>query len=403
MKRKTACIISLTPVTDEPRVRRQSQALHQAGWDVIVAGYKGRSPKPPYWKLIEIENICPTLSMMKRQGLWLKKKLCLAVEDFAEDYYWWSAGYAGMFERLAWVDGVRCDLAVSHDYFTAPIAARLASRCGVNFVLDCHEYAVEQYAHRLLWRLEERPWVWTLQRRFINRASVVTTVCEGISGMIQRDYRLSTAPLVVRSLPFYQSLPFRPVGTPIVVLYHGNLSPQRGLEVTVKSVALWRPEFRLLLRGPGSERYLGYLRLLAERHGVSHRVSIEPPVPFPDIIPAANHADIGFFVQEDLSLHKHFALPNKLFDYIMAGTAICVADLPEMARVVTDHGVGRLVRQVTPEGIAEVINSFSRDDINGYKQRSLEAARELCWEREAPAMVTAYEKASEQRAAPVIH
>ena len=32
---KTVCVISLTPVTDEPRVLRQSRAL-DAGWSVIV-------------------------------------------------------------------------------------------------------------------------------------------------------------------------------------------------------------------------------------------------------------------------------------------------------------------------------------------------------------------------------
>ena len=400
---KTACIISLTPVTEEPRVRRQSEALHQAGWDVVVAGYRGRSPKPPYWKLIELENICPSPSIAKRSSLWLKKRLSPLIENFAEDYYWWSGGYAGMFERLAWIDGVRCDLVVSHDYFTAPLAAKLAERCGANFVLDCHEYAVAQYAHSLPWRIRERPWVRTIQGQFINRAAVVTTVCEGIAKLIQRDYGLPTTPLIIRSVPFYQQLPFRPAGNPIVVLYHGNLFPHRGLEVTIRSVAHWRPELRLLLRGPGSEQYLAYLRGLAERHGVADRVCIEPPVPFSEIIPAANHADIGFFVQEDVSLHKHFALPNKLFDYIMAGTAICVANLPEMARIVTDYGVGRLVHQVSPEGIAKVINSFSRDDINEYKRRSLEAARVLCWECEAPAMVTAYERASEKTGGTTLH
>lgn len=392
-KPKTACIISLTSVTDEPRVRRQSHTLHEAGWNVVVAGYKGRSEKPPYWRLIEVEQVYPALSTAKRLGLQLKKRLCPYHARYAEDYYWWAAGFGGIFERIAWVEGVKCDLVVAHDYYTAPIAARLADKCGAKFVVDCHEYAVEQYAYDPEWMRVERPWIDVLQRRFLGQAAAVTTVCEGIARLLARDYDLAVPPLVVRSVPAYQELPFRPVDGRVEVLYHGIISPHRGLEVTIKSVPLWRPEFRFVIRGPGPEDYVASLRALAAECGVAGRVRIEPPVPFSEIVPAANRSDIGFFVQEDVSLHKHFALPNKFFEYIMAGMALCVADLPEMARIVTKHGVGRLVQTITREGIAETINGFSAHDIDEYKRRSLKAARELCWEKESESMLAVYEKA----------
>jgi hypothetical protein len=49
---RTIWILSLTPITDEPRVRRQAEACHAAGWNVVVAGYHGREVKPEYWNLI---------------------------------------------------------------------------------------------------------------------------------------------------------------------------------------------------------------------------------------------------------------------------------------------------------------------------------------------------------------
>lgn len=391
-KGRTACIVSLTPVTDEPRVNRQCRALYEAGWNVVVAGYKGRSEKPPYWRLIEVEKLPPALSRRRRWGLALKKTLSPYVASYAEDYYWWSADYAGIYERLAWVEGVRCNLAVAHDFFTAPIAAKLADHCGGTFVLDCHEYSVAQYAHDPRWVRYERPWVDALQRRYIEKAAVVTTVCEGIARLLQDDYSMPVPPLVVRSVPFYQPFPLRPAGEQLDVLYQGLVCPNRGLELTIQSVPLWRGEFRFLIRGPGPETYIASLIRLAEKHGVSKRVRFESPVPFPDIVRAAHAADIGFFVQEDVSLHKHYALPNKFFDYIMAGTALCVADLPEMARVVERYGVGRLVQRPTPQGIAEVINGFSREEIDACKRRSLQAAKELCWENESKVMMAAYER-----------
>ena len=105
----------------------------------------------------------------------------------------------------------------------------------------------------------------------------------------------------------------------------------------------------------------------------------------------ATERDIGLFVQEDVSLHKRYTLPNKLFEYIMAGLAICVSDLPELAKVVNDYEVGRLAPELTEQAVADTINGFTREDIDGYKKCSLEAAKTLCWERESEPLVEAYE------------
>ena len=76
---------------------------------------------------------------------------------------------------------------------------------------------------------------------------------------------------------------------------------------------------------------------------MSERLTIEPPVPFDQIVPAANRADIGYFVHLDTSPQRRFVLPNKFFEYVMAGLALCVSDLPEMARLVRQYDMGVLV------------------------------------------------------------
>ena len=195
---------------------------------------------------------------------------------------------------------------------------------------------------------------------------------------------------VVRSVPFYVSMPFRPTGETITVLYHGDIHYTRGLHKAVKSMAMWRPEFRLLIRGNGDAGYIERLRELAREHGVADRLTIEPAVPFDRIVPEANKADIGYFVHKDVSPQKRFVLPNKYFEYIMAGLALCVSDLPEMARLVHQYGFGKLVPEYDEAVIANVINSFDRPTIDAMKQRSIEAAKELNWEVEQVRMLGLY-------------
>jgi glycosyltransferase involved in cell wall biosynthesis len=387
---KTVCIISLTPVTDEPRVLRQSKALADCGWNVIVAGFKGRQAPPQHWRHIEVDQVYETHRLGRSIELDIKRRSSPFSGAFAEDYYWGYAGYDGIFEHLATIENIRCDLAVAHDYFTAPIAARLAALSGGKFTVDCHEFSYEQYMHDKTWVRRERAWVHAMEKRFLPKAAVVTTVCDGIADALQKTYALPVRPTVVRSTAFHHDLPFRPTGETIEVLYHGIVSPMRGLEQTIASVKLWRPEFRFVVRGPGPDDYVAQLKALAAEHGVSDRVRIDPPVPFNAMVPRANQSDVGFFVQEDISLQKRFTLPNKFFEYVQARLALVVADLPEMARLTREHGLGLLVPKVTPEAIAETINSLSREKIDGFKQASMRAARALSWENEAATMLKAY-------------
>jgi hypothetical protein len=387
---KTACIISLTPVTDEPRVLRQSKALADAGWNVIVAGFRGRQEPPPFWRYIEVEHVYETRRLIENVKLDWKRRLSPYSGQFAEDYYWSQAGYDGIFEHIATIENVRCDLAIAHDYFTAPIAAKLAALSGGVYSVDCHEFSFEQYMHDPKWIKRERPWVHAMEKRYLPGASVVTTVCDGIADALKSTYNLPNRPVVVRSTAFFHDLPFRQTGERIEVLYHGIVSPMRGLEQTIESVKLWNPEYHFVIRGPGPDDYVASLNSLAATHGVSDRVRVDPPVPFNEMVPRANTADIGFFVQEDISIQKRFTLPNKFFEYVQARLALCVADLPEMARLVKAHDLGVLVPNVTPQAIASQINGLTRDKINAHKQASMRAAQRLSWQNEAAVMLRAY-------------
>jgi glycosyltransferase involved in cell wall biosynthesis len=82
-------------------------------------------------------------------------------------------------------------------------------------------------------------------------------------------------------------------------------------------------------------------------------------------------------------------MPNKLFEYLMAGLAVCVSDAPEMASIVRRYGVGVIVASTTPQGIAEALNGIELAALPEFKSRALAAARELCWENEQSVLLDA--------------
>ncbi|MBN8543777.1 MAG: asparagine synthase (glutamine-hydrolyzing) [Alphaproteobacteria bacterium] len=418
----TAWIISYTPVCKEPRVIRQAQALMEAGWRVVVMGLMGKTNVPDGWHFVPLPDELP-MEDAQRMHKWFGERIGgrafsyftralgrlrivgMFVARFAPTHAARLIGarfYQRVVQPFEWKrrairnyfyrhPDMQPQLVLTHDYFTADIGIAIAKKVNAPVIVDCHEYACGQYVHIPNWVKWHRPYVFALQDYYLKKVQGVTTVCQGIAELIRKDHKLQCPVQVVRSTPFFEPQNFKPTEDTITVLYHGEIFSSRGLHVAVRSLQYWRPEFRLLLRGNPDVGYLDELKAIAKEVGVEDRLFIEPAVPFNDIIPAANRADIGYFVHEDLSAQRRFTLPNKFFEYVMAGLALCVSDLPEMARLVKQYEVGQLVSDCDPKAVAEVINRFDRPMIDAMKQRSIEAAKTLNWETEKQHMLKLYE------------
>lgn len=413
---RTAWIISYTPASRAPRVIRQAHALEGAGWRVFVFGLAGPTDCPPGWHFVELPADDPylqarskaasTLRALVIKGAAVLRRGALLVTRFGFTPGLRQAGgrlHQALILAFRWKreaiwsfflesPAARPDLVLCHDYFTADIGLRLARCHGARFVVDCHEYARGQYMHDPRWVRWQRPCVTAVQDYYLSRADAVTTVCDGIASLLAAEQTLRRPIRVVRSMPFFSPQPFRPTGEVVTVLYHGEIYRPRGLHVAIRSMRLWRPGFNLVLRGYSDPAYVEELWRIARETGVEERLTIEPPVPFDQIVPAANRADIGYFVHHDTSPQKRFVLPNKFFEYVMAGLALCVSDLPEMAHLVKKYELGQLVSSCQEEAIAEAINSMDRERIDATKRRSIEAARELNWESEKHRMLSLYEE-----------
>lgn len=377
--RPRAVVLSFTKIAQEPRAVRQANALAAAGWDVTLAGYASDNPIPAGCSFVPIAPVGPMPALLRPVGL-VALLANIVWTRAAESYYWLRPDHRAAERALS---SVHASLIVCNDHYTFPLGARLAQRWRARLIADCHEYALGEYPDRRFWKLLMMPYVDAIQRHVLPRADAVTTVSAGIARQLAQDYGLAAVPAVVRNVPVHKSpAVFRPCGERIEVLYHGLIVPMRELEPLIEAFRLVRPEFHLVVRGPGEADYIARLGGLCTRLGLGERVRIEPPVALDALIGAATASDVGIFLYRDRSPQMRFVLPNKLFEYVMAGLAVCVSDLAEMAAVVEAHDLGTLVPEVTPEAIAAAINALDRATIDRYKQRALAAARELNWESE---------------------
>ncbi|HEX3861631.1 MAG TPA: hypothetical protein VHY35_08050 [Stellaceae bacterium] len=468
--------MALSPIADDPRVRRQADAFHKAGWEVVAVGVPGGRSSAPDWPVLTRDDLPPPPPPepiadadpqridVPRQAvaptpdrLPLKSRLLTAYRD-ANRYVpisaqnwsrleavlkivWGRSEYFVRFggavvqiaarqrfraaslrprpfgarlkppprvaeeaaDQLFWkmsrdfndiytcAETVDASIWLANDWTMLPIAARLASEKGGSYGYDSHEFATEEYAENLTWRLTQRPIVCAIEERFVRGAAIVSAVSSGIAESLDRLYGLPRPSLVIRNMPAFEEAAFRPTAPDrIRVLYHGIVAPNRGLEAAIDSVAAWRPEFDLTIRGPGDAAFLDALRERIKERGLSGRAQLVPPVPMTALVREATEFDIGFFALPGHSPHNQFALPNKFFEYAMAGLALCTTELPEMARLIRQYDLGVTFPGIDPATIAEQINALQPEQIDQYKRNALAAARELCWDRESERLVNAY-------------
>jgi glycosyltransferase involved in cell wall biosynthesis len=281
---------------------------------------------------------------------------------------------------------------VANDWLMLPLAAEGARTHGGAYVYDSHEFATQEFAQKWDWRFFRQPLVKRVEGRYIVGAGVVTTVSPQITQALVRTYNLTGAAATLRNMPVYQKVPYHPTGPGVRILYHGIVAPDRGLEVAIESLSRWPEGFSLTIRGPAHQGYAEGLSALAARYGVSHRLAIEAPLPMEELVSAASAYDVGLLALPGHSDHNAYALPNKIYEYLMAGLALCVSDLPAMADVVRATKAGVLCGDGGAEALADALRGLTRDGINEMKANALRFAKELHFETDAKPVMRLYLK-----------
>lgn len=375
------CLLSMTAIADDPRVRRQGDALADAGIDVSGIGLPGATSPHPAWPIDEVPLPAPAVRRLATATTLGVGRLvpAAATRAFALD-----PRHAAM-RRLAELRNP--DLVIANDWRVLPVAAPLRARHGVPFLYDSHEMAIDEVTDSRWWKAVVRPVVRRVEGNAIRDAAAVTTVSQGIAEALREEYGLGNQPTVIRNVPTFEPYDVRPAGDTITVLYHGYFVGDRALEELVISVTQWRAGLQLILRGVGAPTYEARLRQVARERGVDDRVTFEPPVPMTELIRHAHEADVGIFVTGGTGRQHEYVLPNKLFEYVMAGLAVCVSDTAEMGSIVRRYDIGEVVAGPDPREIARAVNAFTADTVNRYKRNAVRAARDLCWEREAPRLL----------------
>lgn len=254
-----------------------------------------------------------------------------------------------------------------------------------------------------------QPWIARrpfLQACCIHLLRILLPQCSGIivtspryATEFQRRYG-GSEPAIIRNIPLYQP----PVSSdrireylglsPAVriALYQGGLNADRGLDTLVRAAKYLNAGTVIVLKAWGEDQ--AALEGLISQEGVGDRVKFVPQVPYEELQAWTGSADIGLIIYQPRSLSVQMTLPNKLFEYLMAGIPVLASPLDAVADVIRTYDVGCIVSLLEPREVARAINAILADSAGLARMRANALAasqRDLCWEVESQKLRQLYE------------
>jgi glycosyltransferase involved in cell wall biosynthesis len=350
-------ILLLTTFKNDSRVLKEGRSLAGSGYAVTIVALSA-DDLPDRERLDGIEVV----------------RLRLRTRNLPKSRAWRVIKYAEYGFRVA-RNFRKADILHCCDLETLPVGIAIKLLCNrdARVLYDAHELETEQRPGQ--GRMGKKILSF-FERVLARRADGFITVGESIAEEYRNRYRIPKPEVVMNCPPrsskgegdlFRQEL-----GIPRdsrIYLYQGGLQPERGIENIVEA-------FR------GLE-----IRESAEEHG---NIYFREAVPPDALATYTASADFGFLLYENSCLNNYYCLPNKFFEYIMAGIPVIVSDLFEIGRIVRTWGIGIVLESLDPPHIREAADEIERTDVPALRSRFDELRSIYNWKNQEQKLLEVY-------------
>ena len=289
----------------------------------------------------------------------------------------------------------KADIVWANDTDTLAACTLAAKLKGKKLVMDAHELFPE--VPELIGRERvKRVWEW-IERMMMPRCDALLTVCQSIADYYNERYGVEM--VVVRNVRRVESGEWRVEngerragsGKLKMLLYQGAVNKGRGVDWAIDALE-WLEDCRLVVAGGGD--LLEEMKAYAAKKPWAERIAFMGRLMPEELERVTRKADVGLVMLEDMGLSYHFALPNRIGDFVAAGVPMVVSDLPEMSRVVREFGVGEVIEsgERRARALAEAVRRVLARE---WTEKDFEAARrDMDWNKEKEKLLGIVERFS---------
>lgn len=364
--------ISLTPLQRDARVLRQINLLASLG-EVTTIGF-GEKPSGATHH-IQVPDGLTTLPQTISGVGKLAFRMHRAVEKQAPAQKW----------VLEHAPAGPWDLVVANDARVLDLAFALAGDSPV--WADMHEWAPEERTHITSWRLLVAPFMTHLCRTYLPKASLVTTVSNGIVDLYREHFGVE-AVLMTNAGPLKQIEPSPVQHDKIRCVHSGAAIHGRGLEQMIRVFNGLPEHFTLdlyLVSAGDGGAHLSALKALAAGNS---RVVFHDPVAPHELPQTLAQYDVGVFWIPPTHTNARLTLPNKFFDYVQARLALAIGPSEEMVRELMTYRLGVVSRSFGDADITASMLELTPATVWQFKCASDRAAEPLSFEAQQEKIIS---------------
>ncbi len=372
------CILSFSNIQWDSRVLREIDMARQF-FTVDVIGYESWIP-PEGVRFFSV----------KRKSVFPPIKYFLLflgyfIPYFFDKYFWLKPQYK---KALSILNQEKYDLIHANDLDSLPVAVTSKNDHSTKIIFDAHEFNLAKNQKIIFPNIFRKYWFF-LFYKYGNLCDKKITVSKSIAELYRQIFPWEFD--IILNVPKYHHINFRKTESDHIHIVHsGGAMPGRFLEEIISLMDLLDKRFQMhfyLL--PTYPKYLTQLKNLARKHG--DRILFHEPVPPDQLINELSHYDIGIPMIKAESESYIYSLPNKFFDYIMAGLMIGITNFPVMVDFVKKFDIGIFIEDYSPDSLADKLNFLDKNMINEYRKNSIELAKKYNAENEMKKLHQIYE------------
>lgn len=396
---KTVVLITTGQPSVNPRVVKEADALHTAGYKVIVLYcFWIRWASEADKKLLKNVSWSHQLvggSPTKNKALYYftkaRFKLNSAVNKKGHNNLLIAErSQARCYDELLQVaKSIKASLYVGHNLGALSVAAKAAKHNKAASGFDFEDYHREENdAERNA--LKKR--IVYLEEKYLPDCNYISTSSPLITARVKHNFPTFRGPVfsLLNCFPLShiskKEIEYKTDETLQLFWFSQTVGRNRGLEAVVAALAqLNNPAIHLTLAGRVDE---GFARFIDEAAGkIKERIHL-PGIIQPNDLPAfAARFDVGLATEKATPLNRNICLTNKIFTYLLAGDCILASDTDAQKEFLYSYKqVGLLYKNEDIKDLAQKIDFLFKDRsfLNNCKESSFALAlKELNWENES--------------------
>lgn len=267
----------------------------------------------------------------------------------------------------------------AHSLSSLPLAVVLKYRLKATLIYDTHELETET-AGSHGWR---KKFAKITEQLLLSRIDHIFVVSDSIADHYAQSYGIDKPTTVLNSpnaRPLRRTDKLRQsLNVPIdmkIFLYQGLVGTGRGLELALKAFER-RADTQVGLVVMGYGPMSDEIKRLAS---VNSNIFFHPAVPPNDVLDYTSSADFGLALIQNVCLSYDFSMPNKLFEYGMAGLPCLVSDVQDIARYITSNQCGVVVTELDDNNLNKSIDLIISKDYELMSNNAHRSAIANSWE-----------------------